>query len=197
MLAAAKPGSDIDERTLEELMAGYQQADAAAAAELIRQASPGLFRFFVADVATRAWAEDLLQECWLRIHKSRHTYRTGEPVMPWLFAIARHTRVDGFERRRRIEAHEITVDEFPQAPAWTAAPPGGGRAEDGDLTRVIDALPPSQREVILMLKVSGMSLEEVARATSSTVGAIKQKAHRAYRKLRQALGEASRVGEPQ
>ena len=38
-----------------------------------------------------------------------------------------------------------------------------------------------------MLKVSGMSLEEVARATSSTVGAIKQKAHRAYEKLRLKL----------
>ena len=40
-----------------------------------------------------------------------------------------------------------------------------------------------------MLKVSGMSLEEVARATSSTVGAIKQKAHRAYAKLRELLAK--------
>jgi RNA polymerase sigma-70 factor (ECF subfamily) len=48
-------------------------------------------------------------------------------------------------------------------------------------------LPESQREVILMLKVSGMSLEEVARATSSTVGAIKQRAHRAYATLRRIL----------
>jgi hypothetical protein len=43
-----------------------------------------------------------------------------------------------------------------------------------------------------MLKVSGMSLEEVARATRSTVGAVKQKAHRAYEKLR-ALREAART----
>ena len=40
-----------------------------------------------------------------------------------------------------------------------------------------------------MLKVSGMTLEEVARATGGTVGAVKQKAHRAYEKLRQRLGE--------
>ena len=38
-----------------------------------------------------------------------------------------------------------------------------------------------------MLKVAGMSLEEVARATSSTVGAVKQKAHRAYEKLRETM----------
>jgi RNA polymerase sigma-70 factor (ECF subfamily) len=38
-----------------------------------------------------------------------------------------------------------------------------------------------------MLKVSGMTLEEVARATSSSVGSVKQKAHRAYLKLRGVL----------
>ena len=42
-------------------------------------------------------------------------------------------------------------------------------------------------EVITMLKISGMSLEEVARATSSSVGSVKQKAHRAYEKLRGLL----------
>ena len=46
-------------------------------------------------------------------------------------------------------------------------------------------LPESQREVIEMLKVAGMSLEEVARGTSSSVGSVKQKVHRAYRKLRE------------
>jgi RNA polymerase sigma-70 factor (ECF subfamily) len=39
-----------------------------------------------------------------------------------------------------------------------------------------------------MLKVAGMSLEEVARATSSSVGSVKQKAHRAYEKLRERMG---------
>ena len=45
-----------------------------------------------------------------------------------------------------------------------------------------------------MLKVSGMSLEEVARATASSVGSVKLKAHRAYEKLRSVLkgGEDSK-----
>jgi RNA polymerase sigma-70 factor (ECF subfamily) len=38
-----------------------------------------------------------------------------------------------------------------------------------------------------MMKVGGLTLEEVARATSSTVGAVKQKAYRAYERLRQLL----------
>jgi RNA polymerase sigma-70 factor (ECF subfamily) len=45
--------------------------------------------------------------------------------------------------------------------------------------------------VIELLKVEGMTLDEVARATSSSVGSVKQKAHRAYEKLRQRMGGVS------
>jgi RNA polymerase sigma-70 factor (ECF subfamily) len=41
-----------------------------------------------------------------------------------------------------------------------------------------------------MLKVAGMSLEEVAQATSCSVGSVKQKVHRAYEKLRQTVSLA-------
>ena len=68
-----------------------------------------------------------------------------------------------------------------------AAVPSG---ETHDFEALLAPLPASQREVIEMLKVAGMSLEEVARATSSSVGSVKQKAHRAYENLRERLGGA-------
>ncbi|MBI3697703.1 MAG: RNA polymerase sigma factor [Acidobacteria bacterium] len=171
-------------------MVRYQRADHTATAELIRQVSPRLLRFLSGPTFTRPWAEDLLQECWLRIHRARHTYRSGDPVLPWIFAIARHTRVDGFRRRRRIESHELASEELQERAGRAEGPPG---LPDLDLSRLLDTLPESQREVIFMLKVSGMSLEEVARATSSTIGAVKQKAHRAYEKLRSRLSDRSHV----
>jgi len=51
-------------------------------------------------------------------------------------------------------------------------------------------LPESQREVLILLKVSGLSLEEVARATGVSIGSVKQKAHRAYDSLRKRLGRS-------
>ena len=56
-----------------------------------------------------------------------------------------------------------------------------------ELDALLAPLPANQREVIEMLKVAGMSLEEVARATSSTVGSVKQRVHRAYKRLRQHM----------
>ena len=168
---------------LEQLMAAYQQGDSAAAAALIRSVSPRLHRFFLMQVTSRRDADDLLQDTWLRIHEARHTHRPGEPVLPWVYAIARHIRVDHYRKAQRTASREQQVEALPETAAKTV-----GREDSGpDLDTLLGALPESQREVITMLKVSGMSLEEVARATRSSVGSVKQKAHRAYEKLRGLL----------
>ena len=85
---------------LDRWMERYQQADPDAPAALVGAISPALLRFFRSQVASREQADDLLQETWLRIHRVRHTYRPGEPVLPWIYAIARRVRVDGYRRKR-------------------------------------------------------------------------------------------------
>ena len=163
-------------------MERYQQADPEAPAALIGALSPALLRFFRSQAASREQADDLLQETWMRIHRVRHTYRPGEPVLPWIYAIARRVRIDGYRRTQRITAHEVAMETLPEPPV---------RVEQRDTFPCFDtlvaALPDAQREVLTMLKVGGLSLEEVACATSLTVGAVKQKAHRAYGRLRQLL----------
>ena len=81
-----------EERELRTLMTRYQRADAAALDALIRRLAPSLLRYFGASSFGRSDAEDLLQDCWLRVHRSRHTYRASEPVLPWIYTIARRTR---------------------------------------------------------------------------------------------------------
>ncbi|MGA2351051.1 MAG: RNA polymerase sigma factor [Terracidiphilus sp.] len=171
---------------LENLMTRYQQGDYGAATDLIEQIGPRLHRFFLAQFQSRTDADDLLQETWLRIHKVRHTYRSGEPALPWFYAIARHVRVDHYRKsiwttigKRQLEAMTKEV----------AADPRESDHADG-LDALLAPLSESQREVIEMMKVAGMSLEEVARATSSTVGSVKQKVHRAYKKLRGTMNAA-------
>jgi RNA polymerase sigma-70 factor, ECF subfamily len=167
---------------LDRWMEQYQQADPDAPAALVGALSPALIRFFKSQVASREQADDLLQETWLRIHRVRHTYRPGEPVLPWIYAIARRVRVDGYRRTRRITLHETTMESLPERPV-----PAEARNPAPAFDTLVAALPDAQREVVTMLKVGGLTLEEVARATSSTVGSVKQKAHRAYQRLRKLL----------
>jgi RNA polymerase sigma-70 factor (ECF subfamily) len=178
----ATSAPEIDVGTLEALMEQYQRADQAATRALIERVTPKLVRFFRYQGARPDQAEDLAQDTWLRIHRVRHTYRLGEPLLPWVFAIARRVRVDHFRRNLRATVHEVSSSVLPD----TAA----GASDPGLLSTVsalTAALPASQREVVVMLKTAGMSIEEVARATGSTVGSVKQKAHRAYGKLRALL----------
>jgi RNA polymerase sigma-70 factor (ECF subfamily) len=81
-----------------------------------------------------------------------------------------------------VEDRERQVEALPEVAAAAAAESRGI-----DFDALIAELPESQREVVVMLKVSDMTVEEVARATSSSVGSVKQKAHRAYAKLRGLL----------
>ena len=175
-----------NEDLLRELMVRYQQGDAAAVETLVANLSPALLRFCSGPGMSLSDAEDLLQDCWLRIHRARHTYLPSEPLLPWIFAVARHTRLDAYRRRRRLGSREVLVAVRPESASSAPAP-------ESDVMDLVNRLPDTQREVILMLKVVGMSLEEVARATSSTAGAIKQKAHRAYAALRRMLAAGSSV----
>jgi len=183
--AAAREAEKNGPERLRVLMEGYQKADRAATTELVERLSPMLLRFLAGPVQTRPFAEDMLQDCWLRIHKARHTYRQGTPVLPWVFAIARHTRIDSYRRRRQIDLRESSIEEKSESFQPAALAPA---TPDVDLWRLVDQLPASQQEVVRMLKITGLSLEEVAHATGTSVGAVKQKAHRAYEKLRVLMG---------
>lgn len=170
-------------------MMRYQAADPSAVEALFVRLSPVLSRFLSSPRLSADDTEDVLQDFWLRLHRARHTYRPSEPVMPWIFAIARHTSLDAYRRRRRVVGREITVSRIPEDLYQTHQPD----VADADVLRALNQLPQSQRNVVLMLKVSGMSLEEVARATSASVGAVKQRAHRAYEKLRVLLARNNMV----
>src|SRR5580704_5939968 len=98
-----------------------------------------------------------------------------------MYAIVRRVRVNGY---RCIKAHEIATAMVPEP-----RPRFENRNSLPAFETLVAVLPEAQREVVTMLKAGGLSLEEVARATSCTVGAVKQKASRAYERLRRLLQE--------
>lgn len=162
-------------------MVRYQQAESSAATALVKLLSPQLHRFFASHMGSRGDADDMLQDVWLRIHRVRHTYRPGEPFLPWVYAIARRVRIDHYRKRSR-RSREIGVDALPEPSIQHVGP-----SPLLDFDELLARLPESQREVVTMLKVNGLSVEEIAMATSSTAAAVKQKAHRAYNQLRSLI----------
>ncbi len=167
-------------------MQRYQQSDPAAVTLLAEKLSRKLYPFFIAQTRDRERAKDLLQECWLRIHKARHTYRPEQPLLPWVFAIARHVRVDHYRRAQRIARIEASESDWTDAKEASYQPTNPASL---DLWRLLGALPEQQRQTVLMLKLAGLSLQEVSLATGASVGAVKQRAQRAFAALRLSIGE--------
>jgi RNA polymerase sigma-70 factor (ECF subfamily) len=169
--------------TLGALLAQYQQGNRQAANDFVSLLHPILYRYFLAQTGKPAQAEDLMQECWVRIHRGRSSYRPGEPVLPWAFAIARHTKIDEYRKDSARTSRENAV-------AGTGEPITDPRRsiEQGlaaaEILSRLHELPDGQREVFMMLKVQGMSVDEVANVVGSSRSAVKQKAFRAYETLR-------------
>lgn len=134
-----------------------------------------------------------MQEALLTVHRVRHTYRPGRPVRPWLAAIVSRRAIDALRRRGRRAAHEIPqesgIETFPDVRAN-----GLEVAEASEtVTRMMDGLPPKQREALQLVKVKELSLKEASAASGQSVGALKVNVHRAIRRLRRSFAK----GDPE
>ena len=163
------------------LMRRIQCGDREAYRELLDDVGPMLLRFIRRRVSDAAEVEDVYQDTLMALHRARHTYEPSRPLEPWLFAIARHAVIDHARRRCGRAAWEVLVDALPERPADVES------AGIAHIAAVLGRLPSGQREAFTMLKLEGLTAEEAAARAGVRVGALKVRAHRAYRALRVEL----------
>jgi len=166
-------------------MAAAQQGDADAYERLLTELLPFISGIVRGRVGADPAAEDIVQEVLLSIHTARHTFRPERPLIPWVRAIARNAVIDWARRQSRTRAREsaVEVDELaaPERDVQSRALPRG-------LERALSSLPESQREAVVMLKLEGLTVAEAADRVGATPGALKLRAHRGYRALRDLFG---------
>jgi RNA polymerase sigma-70 factor (ECF subfamily) len=174
--------------TEETLMVAYVAGDERAFARLFARLAPRVHGFFVRSFRDPAVADDLLQTTFLHLHRARADYQKERRLRPWVFAIAARVRLDELRRRHRLaeDADEAAIDNAAAEPS--AAP--GDEALDlrVKVQRALDRLPQSQRVVVLLHRFEGMTFGEIASALGATESAVKLRAFRAYRQLREFLG---------
>ncbi len=178
----------------ETLMERYSAGDAGAFGDLYQSLSPRVFGYLCRSLGDRDLAREVLQETFLRLHRVRTRYQVGERVLPWVLTIAGNLRRDMLRRRGRRKETPTEQEDLEAAPAPEVELPDADLA--ARLLAAVRALPPGQRDVILLHKYEGLSFDEVARATGSTVGAVKLRAFRGYESLRKRLGESLRGRKP-
>src|SRR5262245_28095325 len=194
--AALGEARDPDRERANAAMERYARGEDQAFSELYDSLAPRLRRYLVRATRDPGWADDLLQQTMLQIHRARGRFIFGAEVLPWAFAIARRLLIDGVRRRkheRRIVSLETGGHE---ASAVEAAADQHGADELIDSARLVRALeaelerlPASHRAAFELIKNEGLSIREAAEVLGATPTAVKLRAHRAYVALRSALGD--------
>lgn len=172
---------------LESLMKSYQNGDRQAFECLFEELHPKILQYLASKAWDRTVAEDLLQETFLQIHRSRATYQPGKPVLPWIFGIARYVflmylRSSKKERGRKRQLEPELFEEIP-------VPPEVEGLFSEDLVRsALRQVSPEKREPLLLHHVWGFSFREVAGLMGIGRSAAKVRSHRAMEELREILG---------
>ncbi len=184
------PVAATGEGMLCELMMAYQGGDGTAFEALYGRLAPQIGGYLRALCRDATRAEDLLQEAFLQVHRSRHTYLPPRPVRPWVYAIARNVFLMSRRAGGRRGRYESTVGEtFPDV----AVPPEVESLADRDAVhRALARVPEDRREALLLHHVWGLSFREVGAVLRVSEAAAKLRAHRGVQTLREILGRPGR-----
>jgi len=173
-----------DEKLLREAGGGDESAFMA----LYERHRLPVFRFAYRMLNSSALAEEVTHDCFLGLIREPGRFDPARAALrTYLFAAARNLSAKHFRRYSCEESYEESAAGLP------------GDCDDGPLQRVlreeaadavrraVAALPPAQREVVVLFEYEGLSLAEVAEVVGSDAGAVKSRLHRARQRLRREL----------
>ena len=165
-------------------MARAQGGDQAAYNRLLKAMVPLIRKVARRRIDDPALIEDVVQDTLLTIHRVRATYDPSRPILPWISAIAASRAIDALRKRGRRLAREVHDDDALNAYADDAAPADdAGHAQD--IRDRLSRLPDRQREMVEMVHLREMSLNDAAKHSQLSIGAVKSLLHRALVRLRQ------------
>jgi RNA polymerase sigma-70 factor (ECF subfamily) len=147
-----------------------------------------VFRSAVAITQDSAVAEDIAQECFLKIHRYANRIDTSLPLIPWLYRVTVNLSYTWVSRqKKRRVSLEAVVDRL-ISPAWLGPDHLAEHSEIQQRVReAINELNFNQRVVVVLHYLSGLSLEEIAEINNCPVGTVKSRLYYARENLRRRL----------
>lgn len=183
-----------DSQLIEQVRAG----DGRAFEALYEKYKAPVYRTALAVTGDPAVAEDLLQECFLRLHAHVDHLSGDMPLSPWLHRVTVNLAYNYLARRRR--SHRV-LRQLWENRAERSVPSLDAVAERADLSERIGAalahLSPEHRLVVVLFYLNEFSLEEIAYILDCPVGTVKSRLYYARQRLRaELLGDRGQDQEP-
>jgi RNA polymerase sigma-70 factor (ECF subfamily) len=177
----------------EELMLCYRDGDAGAFDVLYRRHRGGLYRYILRLCGNAAIADELFQEVWTNLIRSRSRYRVAAKFTTYLYRLAHNRVIDHFRAQGGTAMLSLDDDDPPGMPE----PAASRRVEPetaleikeqaARLLALVAGLPAAQREAFVLQQEGGLSVEEIAAATGVTRETAKSRLRYALAKLREGM----------
>ena len=187
--------------TDEALIVRFQGGDRAAFAILVKRHQTAIYSFALRNVRDRTVAEDIVQECFVRVAQSAAEFKADARFTTWVYTIVRnlcidHARKAALRRHPSLdEARRGDEGDGPTLGEQTADTRGRADVErtalgtelKARILAAIDALPPEQREVYLLREISNLRFKEIADITGQPENTVKSRMRYALERLQEAL----------
>ena len=165
-------------------MIRYQGGSLEAFQEIYAELAPGVRRYLSHLAGGSEIADDLLQETFLQMHRSRAAYNPTYAVRPWVFGLARNVFLMNRRAARQWAKVHESREDLPEFPVLPEADRLGSQDE---IRRCIADLAPEQAEALLLHHEWGFSFEEIAGMLGISAAAARARASRGMADLRVAL----------
>ncbi len=175
-----------------EAMKSLQSGDDSALSILMKKYQGDVYRYAYSFLWNREEAEEMAQESFLRVFEKRESFDSDRPFKPWLLTIVRNQCKNILKRRTIVQFTSIEGSERDsrqvesRIPAERAAPcdPVLENERTGILFRLVDQLPPKDRELLELRYFKKIRAKEIAKIIGSTDGAVRARLFRIMRTLR-------------
>ncbi|MEO1171669.1 MAG: sigma-70 family RNA polymerase sigma factor [Myxococcota bacterium] len=176
----------------EELMLAYREGDAQALRELFSRYAGPLTRAVTRMLRDEERSRDVVQQTFLQVHRARADFDRSRSFRPWLYTIGLNLARDELRRRGRRPEESLEYEPAGDEPTQEQAVQ---RSENrARLEAALAELSAEQREVVVLHWFEGLSFAEIATTTGAGLSAVKVRAHRAYKKMRQLLESGGVTG---
>jgi RNA polymerase sigma-70 factor, ECF subfamily len=180
----------------EELIIEFQKEKVEAFNELVIRYKDKVVNFLYRYTGDKDEAEDLAQDAFVKLYRSKHLYKEIAKFSTWFYTIAINTAKTDARKKSRYNALSIS-DYDPEnekdyeIPANVLAPDevANAKIENYYIQKAIDSLEDSFKEVIILRDIEDMDYEEIAQLTGLPLGTVKSRINRGREKLKKLLSE--------
>ena len=171
----------LDDLADEELMVMYQNGSENAFLALYNRHSSKVFGFLKSRIRNEENVQDIYQEVFIEMHKSKHLYNKTLPVLPWIFTITRSVMIDEL---RKDKSSKI-VDGFDLE--QIQQPMKSENENLGHALKKINELPQSQKVALQMRYLDDHTFEEIALSLKTSPLNVRQLVSRGVKRLKELM----------